>query len=65
MIVRVTADCPLLDPIVIAACVHAFEPASVDYVTTDHDHSVAHGFDVEVSRGCARSTAGDGPDRST
>jgi spore coat polysaccharide biosynthesis protein SpsF len=47
VIVRLTADCPLLDPDMIAACVHAFDPAAVDYVTVDHN-SVAHGFDVEV-----------------
>jgi spore coat polysaccharide biosynthesis protein SpsF len=47
-IVRLTADCPLLDPRVIARCAHAFEPDLVDYVTTDHEHTVAHGLDVEV-----------------
>jgi len=48
MIVRLTADCPLLDPAIIAACVRMFDPAHLDYVTTDHEHSIANGFDVEV-----------------
>jgi spore coat polysaccharide biosynthesis protein SpsF len=47
-IIRLTADCPLLDPHVIALCGNRFVPNRVDYVTTDHDFTVAHGFDVEV-----------------
>jgi spore coat polysaccharide biosynthesis protein SpsF len=47
-IVRLTADCPLLDSRLISQCTHAFGSVEVDYVTTDHESSVAHGFDVEV-----------------
>ncbi len=47
-IIRLTADCPLLDPHVIAMCGRRFVADGVDYVTTDHDFTVAHGFDVEV-----------------
>jgi spore coat polysaccharide biosynthesis protein SpsF len=47
-IVRLTSDCPLLDASVIAMCAQAFAPRPVDYVTTDHEHTVAHGFDVEI-----------------
>ena len=47
-VIRLTADCPLLDPRVIARGAEAFAPELVDYVTTDHEHTVAHGFDVEV-----------------
>lgn len=49
-IIRLTSDCPLLDPSLIAACVGAFDPSSVDYVTTEHEHALAHGLDVEVVR---------------
>jgi spore coat polysaccharide biosynthesis protein SpsF len=49
-IIRLTADCPLLDPVLIAACARAFDPAAVDYVTTEHEHSLPHGLDVEVVR---------------
>jgi spore coat polysaccharide biosynthesis protein SpsF len=47
-IIRLTSDCPLLDPRVIAECARRFAAGDVEYVTTDHDHTVAHGFDVEV-----------------
>jgi spore coat polysaccharide biosynthesis protein SpsF len=47
-IVRLTADCPLLDPHLVARCAESFAPDAVDYVTTDHEHTVAHGFDVEI-----------------
>ena len=48
VVVRLTADCPLLDPRLIAQCVRTFSPERLDYVTTDHDGTIAHGFDVEV-----------------
>ena len=48
VVVRLTSDCPLLDPAIIAMCVHAFDPVHVDYLTTEHEHSLAHGYDVEV-----------------
>jgi spore coat polysaccharide biosynthesis protein SpsF len=50
VVVRLTADCPLLDPTIIATCVRAFDPSSIDYVTTRHytANGLAHGFDVEV-----------------
>ncbi len=47
-VVRLTSDCPLLDPAVIAECVRAFDPETLDYVSTGLPHTLAHGFDVEV-----------------
>jgi spore coat polysaccharide biosynthesis protein SpsF len=47
-VIRLTADCPLLDPHIVALCGERFVPGRLDYVTTDHDATVAHGFDVEV-----------------
>ena len=47
-IVRLTADNPLVNQSVISACARKFATGRFDYVTTDHEHTVAHGFDVEV-----------------
>lgn len=46
-IVRLTADCPLLDPEVIASAVHAFGPDD-DYLSTTQPRSLPRGLDVEV-----------------
>ncbi|HUI47063.1 MAG TPA: NTP transferase domain-containing protein, partial [Acidimicrobiia bacterium] len=48
VVVRLTADCPLLDPSLIAMCVRAFDPAELDYLSTNHPRTVPHGLDVEV-----------------
>jgi spore coat polysaccharide biosynthesis protein SpsF len=48
IVVRLTSDCPLLDPAVIAECVLALDPETLDYVSTGLPHTLAHGFDVEV-----------------
>jgi spore coat polysaccharide biosynthesis protein SpsF len=48
LVVRLTADCPLLDPTLIAMCVRAFDASELDYLSTNHPRSVPHGFDVEV-----------------
>lgn len=55
-IVRLTADCPLLDPTVIRACVAAFDPSSVDHLSTINPRSLPRGLDVEVvSAGALRA----------
>ena len=48
VVIRLTADCPLLDPTLIAMCVRAFDPSELDYLSTNHPRSVPHGLDVEV-----------------
>ena len=47
-VVRLTADCPLLDPSVIAAAVAAFEADDVDYLSTIDPRTLPRGLDVEV-----------------
>lgn len=50
-VVRFTADCPLLDPTVVATAVHAWRAAPwLDYVSTALPRSVPRGMDVEVIR---------------
>ena len=48
-VVRLTADCPLLDPAVIALAVQTFTVADVDYVSTTLQRSLPRGLDVEVT----------------
>jgi spore coat polysaccharide biosynthesis protein SpsF len=59
VVVRLTADCPLLDPAVIATLVRAFRGSGLDYLSTAHQGSLPHGLDVEVtSAGALRSIDG-------
>jgi spore coat polysaccharide biosynthesis protein SpsF len=48
VVVRLTADCPLLDPRLIETCVRAFDPTKVDYLSTNQPRTVPRGLDVEV-----------------
>lgn len=47
-LVRLTADCPLLDPVVLRAAVGAFQAAGVDYLSTVTPRSLPRGLDAEV-----------------
>ena len=66
IVARLTADCPLLDPTLIAACVQAFDPAKVDYLSTNQPRTVPRGLDVEVVAAAVLRAVGeiaDGVDR--
>ncbi len=53
VIVRLTADCPLLDPLVIDRVVQTFSEGSVDYVSNTLECTYPDGLDTEVfSRDC-------------
>jgi spore coat polysaccharide biosynthesis protein SpsF len=59
-VVRLTADCPLLDPVLIRQAVVAYEAGSVDYLSTVLEPSLPRGFDVEVtSVGTLRAIDGE------
>ena len=47
-IVRLTGDCPLLDPALISAVVHTWQSTRVDYVSTVAPRTVPRGLDVEL-----------------
>lgn len=49
-IVRLTADCPLLDPALISGAVTALSVLDVDYLSTMLPRTIARGLDVEVVR---------------
>lgn len=55
-VVRLTADCPLLDPAVIGLAVRSFRGSGLEYLSTGHVGSLPRGLDVEVtSAGALRS----------
>jgi len=58
-VIRLTADCPLLDPQLIAMCVRAFEKSGVDYLSTIRRRTLPRGLDVEVMSHRALKRAGD------
>lgn len=67
VIVRLTADCPLLDPALIDAAVFAFDDQELDYLSTTLHRSLPRGLDVEVvSTAALRRTGSEavGADRS-
>lgn len=60
VVVRLTADCPLLDPSLVALLVRAFDPGSLDYLSTQFPRTLAHGWDVEVASAAALRRADAG-----
>lgn len=48
VVVRLTADCPLLDPSVIRLAVRAFDPTELDYLSTSIERTLPRGLDVEA-----------------
>ncbi|GAA4943239.1 cytidylyltransferase domain-containing protein [Actinoplanes utahensis] len=49
-VLRFTADCPLLDPRLVARAYRVFDAAGVDYLTTSITRTLPRGLDVEVVR---------------
>ncbi|HET6483707.1 MAG TPA: glycosyltransferase family protein [Actinoplanes sp.] len=50
VVMRFTADCPLLDPHLVALAHRVFTSAGVDYLTTSITRTLPRGLDVEVVR---------------
>jgi len=50
IVLRFTADCPLLDPNLVARAHRVFVAAGVDYMTTSITRTLPRGLDVEVVR---------------
>jgi len=48
IIVRITADCPFVDPILIDESIEALKKNNLDYIFNGHPHSYPDGLDVEV-----------------
>lgn len=47
-IVRVTGDCPLIDPTIVDRVIDRFENETIDYLRLDVPQTFIRGFDVEV-----------------
>ncbi|NUS74553.1 MAG: glycosyltransferase family protein [Corynebacteriales bacterium] len=47
-VVRLTADCPMLDPALISHAIASFQAGNVDYLSTVVSRSLPRGLDVEV-----------------
>ena len=47
-IVRITADCPLIDPVIVDSVIEQFEKSKVDYISNVHPRTFPDGCDVEV-----------------
>jgi spore coat polysaccharide biosynthesis protein SpsF (cytidylyltransferase family) len=47
-VVRITGDCPLIDPAMIDAVVHAYEAGDCDYASNIHPPTYPDGLDTEV-----------------
>ena len=50
IVVRITGDCPLVDPELVDACIHNFHQADVDYLCNISPPTYPDGLDVEVIR---------------
>lgn len=57
VVVRLTGDCPLLDPMIIDSVVEAFQTGDWDYVSNVHPPTFPDGLDVEVFSFSALETA--------
>ncbi len=57
-LVRVTGDCPLIDPAVVDACIARFLELGVDYLSNGAPPAYPNGLDTEVFRRAALERAG-------
>ena len=57
LVVRITGDCPLIDPVVVDAVLSAFKSADVDYVCNTRPPTYPDGLDAEVFTFAALETA--------
>jgi len=47
-VLRITADCPFLDPLVVKEVIDVYLRGDYDYVSNDHPPYLPDGFDVEI-----------------
>ena len=49
-IIRITGDCPLVDPKLVDKFIKIFDKKNVDYLSNTNPHTFADGFDIEIIR---------------
>lgn len=47
-VIRITGDCPLVDPVLVDECVQQFLDQDVDYLCNNHPPTLPDGLDIEV-----------------
>jgi glutamate-1-semialdehyde 2,1-aminomutase len=57
IVVRITGDCPLVDPVLVDDAVRRFRAANVDYLSNTAPATFPDGLDIEVFRLAALETA--------
>ena len=57
VVIRLTGDCPLVDPAMVAAAVKLFEGLSADYLSNTIHRTFPRGFDIEVMKRAALEKA--------
>ncbi|MDA9199962.1 hypothetical protein N9O47_02500 [Candidatus Pelagibacter sp.] len=48
IIVRITGDCPLVDPVLVDECIRGFQDSKVDYYSNISPPTFPDGLDIEV-----------------
>lgn len=59
VLVRITADCPLVDPALVDEAIRAFKRLEVDYLSNGGPPAFPDGLDIEVFRSAALQRAGN------
>lgn len=48
VIVRITGDCPLVDPLLVDDCIQRFKEKKIDYLSNTNPPSFPDGLDIEI-----------------
>jgi glutamate-1-semialdehyde 2,1-aminomutase len=63
VIIRITGDCPLVDPVLVDECVQQFLDQDVDYLCNNYPPTLPDGLDIEVFKLAALERAQDESDK--
>jgi glutamate-1-semialdehyde 2,1-aminomutase len=63
IVVRITGDCPLVDPDLVDECIRSFKQSGVDYLSNIEPPTFPDGLDIEVTTLAALESASESSDR--